>query len=96
MRLTFILEVKENKILRQLISFIRHLPAIYNVQNHIKLWSCHLHNLQSRYKVLERDKVRENLDLKRKLMRLGRTGVGVLLSCQFNTTCPPPPGSPNY
>lgn len=61
------------------------------MQNHIKFWSCHLHNLQSRYKVLEREKVRENLDLKRKLMRLGRTGMGVSTQLSVNTTCAAPP-----
>lgn len=61
------------------------------MQNHIKFWSCHLHNLQSRYKVLERKKVRENLDLKR-MMRLGRTGMGVStqLSVQHYVRRPPP------
>lgn len=68
------------------------------MQNHIKFWSCHLHNLQFRYKVLERDKVRENLDLKRKLMRLGRTGMGVFYSVVSSTLRVPPRPlrSPNY
>lgn len=55
----------KTRILRWLISFVRHRLTIYSVQTHINLCSAHLHNLLPRYTVLERSGERKQLGLKR-------------------------------